>query len=171
VIIATHSDQALGLLERPSEAECATLGAIRYQSNRAVLHTDASVLPTREAAWAAWNYERTAAVGPDGAQVCLHYLLNRLQPLPWQQPVIVSLNPVRPIDPQTVLGEYDYAHPVFDLNAVAAQGRMSALQGQNSRYYCGAWMGYGFHEDGLKAGLAAAAQLLADVGRATTGVR
>jgi predicted NAD/FAD-binding protein len=91
--------------------------------------------------------------------------------LPWQQPVLVSLNPVRPIDPEMVLGEYDYAHPVFDLDAVAAQARMPALQGQNNRYYGGAWMGYGFHEDGLKAGLAAAAQLLADVGRATLGVR
>jgi predicted NAD/FAD-binding protein len=78
---------------------------------------------------------------------------------------------VRPIDPEMVLGEYDYAHPVFDLDAVTAQARMPALQGQNNRYYGGAWMGYGFHEDGLKAGLAAAAQLLADVGRATLGVR
>ena len=171
VIIATHSDQALAMLESPSPAEHATLGAIGYQSNRAVLHTDTSVLPKRESAWAAWNYERAAGQGQEGAQVCLHYLLNRLQPLPWQQPVLVSLNPVRPIDPEMVLGEYDYAHPVFDLGAVAAQARMPALQGQNNRYYGGAWMGYGFHEDGLKAGLAAAAQLLADVGRATLGVR
>jgi predicted NAD/FAD-binding protein len=165
VIIATHSDQALAMLESPTVAERDTLGAIRYQSNRAVLHTDTSVLPKRQAAWAAWNYERAAAHGTEGAQVCLHYLLNRLQPLPWQQPVLVSLNPVRPIDTQQVLGEYDYAHPVFDLGAVAAQGRMAALQGHEHRYYCGAWMGYGFHEDGLKAGLAAAAQLLADAGR------
>jgi len=173
VIIATHSDQALALLERPSVSECATLGAIRYQPNRAVLHTDRSVLPARQAAWAAWNYERTAAQGEEGqegAQVCLHYLLNRLQPLPWQQPVLVSLNPVRPIDPRKVLGEYDYAHPVFDLAAVAAQARMHALQGRDHRYYCGAWMGYGFHEDGLKAGLAAAVQLLADAGRAGQAV-
>jgi predicted NAD/FAD-binding protein len=95
--------------------------------------------------------------------VCLHYLLNRLQPLPWAQPVVVSLNPVRQISPDKVIGEYDYAHPVFDLTAVAAQARMPALQGHHGRYFAGAWMGYGFHEDGLKAGLAAAAQLLADV--------
>ena len=116
----------------------------------------------RKAAWAAWNYERADAPGKDEAQVCLHYLLNRLQPLPWEQAVLVSLNPVRPIAPEKIIGEYDYAHPVFDLAAVAAQTDMPALQGQNGRYYAGAWMGYGFHEDGLKAGLAAAAKLLAD---------
>ena len=162
VIIATHSDQALSMLAAPTAQEIETLGAIRYQSNKAVLHTDASVLPTRQAAWAAWNYERAATPGEEGARVCLHYLLNRLQPLPWEQPVLVSLNPVRPIAQEKIIGEYDYAHPVSDLAAVAAQADMPALQGKNSRYYAGAWMGYGFHEDGLKAGLAAAASLLAD---------
>jgi len=170
VIIATHSDQALAMLAHPTAQEQATLGAIRYQHNTAVLHTDASVLPQRKAAWAAWNYERAPATEdasqPSNPQVCLHYLINRLQPLPWQQPVVVSLNPLRPIEPHCVLGRYDYAHPVFDLAAIAAQSQMPLLQGRNNRYYAGAWMGYGFHEDGLKAGLAAAAQLLADVGRA-----
>ena len=164
VIIATHSDQALAMLAEPTTQERANLGAIRYQPNKAVLHCDASVLPTRPSAWAAWNYERAAVPEREGAQVCLHYLLNRLQPLPWEQPVLVSLNPLRPIAPNLVLGEYDYAHPVFDLTAMAAQTRMGELQGQQGRYYAGAWMGYGFHEDGLKAGLAAAAQLLRDVG-------
>jgi uncharacterized protein len=162
VIIATHSDEALQMLAAPTTLERETLGAIHYQSNKAVLHTDACVLPKRKAAWAAWNYERAARPAADGAQVCLHYLINRLQPLPWEQPVVVSLNPVRPIDQNKIIGEYDYAHPVFDLGAVAAQGRMPALQGKNCRYFAGAWMGYGFHEDGLKAGLAAAAQLLVD---------
>ena len=162
VIIATHSDQALQLLADPSAQEQATLGAIRYQQNLAVLHTDSRVLPQRRSAWAAWNYERAVNPAQDGAQVCLHYWLNRLQPLPWTQPVVVSLNPIRPIDDAQVLGRYDYAHPVFDLPAVAAQGRMDALQGPLGRYYAGAWMGYGFHEDGLKAGLAAAAALLND---------
>ena len=166
VIIATHSDQALQMLAAPSAQERDTLGAIRYQPNKAVLHTDASVLPSRKTAWAAWNYERSPVAGQDTAQVCLHYLLNRLQPLPWEQPVVVSLNPLRPIAPDQIIGEYDYAHPVFDLAAMAAQSRMPALQGQHNRYFAGAWMGYGFHEDGLKAGLAAAAQLLADIGAA-----
>lgn len=162
VIIATHPDQALRMLTAPTAQERETLGAIHYQSNKAVLHTDASALPTRRAAWAAWNYERAGGAGQEGARVCLHYLINRLQPLPWEQPVVVSLNPVRPIAQEKIIGEYDYAHPVFDLAAVAAQTRMPALQGKNHRYFAGAWMGYGFHEDGLKAGLAAAAQLLAD---------
>ena len=166
VVIATHSDQALQMLAEPTAQERDTLGAIRYQSNKAVLHGDTTVLPKRASAWAAWNYERAAAPGRERTRVCLHYLLNRLQPLPWQQPVLVSLNPVRAIAPDQVLGEYDYAHPVFDLAAMAAQSRMPALQGQQGRYYAGAWMGYGFHEDGLKAGLAAAARLLADAGLA-----
>ena len=163
VIIATHSDQALRLLGDPSPQEKSTLGAIRYQQNLAILHTDSRVLPQRRSAWAAWNYERAANPAQDGAQVCLHYWLNRLQPLPWTQPVVVSLNPIRPIEEAQVLGRYDYAHPVFDLPAVAAQSRMDALQGPLGRYYAGAWMGYGFHEDGLKAGLAAAAALLTDL--------
>jgi len=158
VVLACHSDQALALLAQPSQAERATLGAIRYQQNRAVLHTDTVVLPQSPRAWAAWNYERGADGGED-AQVCLHYLLNRLQPLPFTQPVLVSLNPVQAIDPAKVVAAFDYAHPVFDLSAIRAQREVSALQGQSHTYFCGAWTGYGFHEDGLKSGLAVA-QLL-----------
>lgn len=163
LIIATHANQALEMLATPTSREHDTLGAMRTQPNRAVLHTDVSVLPKRQAAWAAWNYERAPATVNENARVCLHYLINRLQPLPWQQPVLVSLNPARAIDPAKILGTFDYAHPVFDQAAVAAQGRMHQLQGQQGRYYAGAWMGYGFHEDGLKAGLAAARSLLADM--------
>jgi uncharacterized protein len=161
VVLATHSDQALALLAAPSEAEQATLGAIRYHANRAVLHTDASVLPRNPSAWAAWNYERAPATATESARVCLHYWLNKLQPLPWAQPVVVSLNPTCKIPRNHVMGTFDYAHPVFDLAAIAAQQRMPALQGQQNTYFCGAWMGYGFHEDGLKAGLAVAQQLQA----------
>jgi predicted NAD/FAD-binding protein len=85
--------------------------------------------------------------------VCLHYLLNRLQPLPFNDSVVVSLNPVQPVAEQHVLGSYDYEHPVFDLIAIQAQKQVAALQGQRGTYYCGAWTGYGFHEDGLKSGL------------------
>ena len=162
VILAGHSDQSLALLAQPSVAERAVLGAIAYQPNRAVLHTDESVLPRRRLAWAAWNYERATDAGRESAQVCLHYLLNMLQPLPFAQSVIVSLNPVRPIDPSTVIGEYEYAHPVFDAAAIRAQEQLPRLQGVQHSYFCGAWAGYGFHEDGLKSGLAAARQLLAD---------
>lgn len=161
VVLATHSDQALALLDQPTQAEAATLGAIHYHANRAVLHTDASVLPRNPAAWAAWNYERAPATDTESSRVCLHYWLNKLQPLPWQQPVVVSLNPIREIARTHVMGTFDYAHPVLDLAAIAAQKRMPALQGQQNTYFCGAWMGYGFHEDGLKAGLAVAEQIKA----------
>ncbi len=167
VIVATHSDQALSLLQAPTAAEQAVLGAIRYQPNRAVLHTDTAVLPTRELAWAAWNYERPAAQGRESANVCLHYLLNLLQPLPFKSSVVVSLNPVSPIAPEHVLGEFDYAHPVFDLAAIRAQQDLPALQGQQHTYFCGAWAGYGFHEDGLKSGLNAARLLKEHSGAGT----
>jgi predicted NAD/FAD-binding protein len=162
VVLACHSDQALALLgERASADERAVLGAIRYQANTAVLHSDAAALPTRPAAWAAWNYERAPEAAQEQAQVCLHYLLNRLQPLPWPQPVIVSLNPVRPIDERQVHRRIEYSHPVFDLAALQAQGRVGELQGRQRTWFCGAWCGYGFHEDGLRAGFEAADGALA----------
>ena len=160
VVLATHSDQALALLAAPTAQERAVLSAIRYQPNHAVLHTDAAVLPQRRTAWAAWNYQRAADQGDESARVCLHYWLNQLQPLPFAQPVVVSLNPVLPIAPQHVLGAYDYDHPVFDLPAIRAQAQVAQLQGVQHSWFCGAWTGYGFHEDGLKSGLAVADALL-----------
>lgn len=161
LVLATHSDQALALLAQPSAQEAAVLGAVAYHPNVAVLHTDARVLPERPAAWAAWNYERAAHASAEQAHVCLHYLLNRLQPLPFAQPVVVSLNPLADIDERHVLGRFDYAHPVFDVAAVQAQARLPALQGQQHTWFCGAWTGYGFHEDGYKAGAAVAQALQA----------
>jgi len=153
VVMACHSDQSLALLSDASADERAVLGAVRYHANRAVLHTDPSFLPRRPLAWAAWNYERAATLDREQAGVCLHYLLNRLQPLPWSQPVLVSLNPLREPRTGTVHGEYDYAHPVFDQAAVAAQQRLPQIQGQAHVWFCGAWTRYGFHEDGLASGL------------------
>jgi predicted NAD/FAD-binding protein len=163
VVIATHTDQALGLLREPSGDERSVLGAIRYQDNRAVLHTDASVLPANPKTWAAWNYERAASTERESARVCLHYLLNRLQRIPFAQPVVVSLNPLQAIDPATIVGEYDYAHPVFDMRAIDAQKRVPLLQGQRHTWYAGAWTGYGFHEDGLKSGLQVGRALLKQI--------
>jgi predicted NAD/FAD-binding protein len=160
VVIATHTDQALGLLREPSGDERSVLGAIRYQDNRAVLHTDASLLPANTKTWAAWNYERAASSEQESSRVCLHYLINRLQRIPFEQPVVVSLNPLQPIDPASIVGEYDYAHPVFDLKAIDAQKRVPLLQGQRHTWYAGAWTGYGFHEDGLKSGLQVGRALL-----------
>jgi uncharacterized protein len=144
VVLACHSDQALALLADPSPAERRVLGAITYHRNRAVLHTDTSVLPKR----------RLARPDREHAAVCLHYLINQLQPLPFKTPVVVTLNPIREPAAGTVQGEYDYAHPVFDQAAIAAQRQLPALQGLASTWYCGAWTRYGFHEDGLMSGLA-----------------
>ncbi|MCY0912951.1 NAD(P)/FAD-dependent oxidoreductase [Massilia antarctica] len=156
VVMACHSDQSLALLNDAREDERAVLAAVRYQANRAVLHTDASCLPRSRKAWSAWNYQSTASATP---QVCVHYLLNQLQPLPFTTPVIVSLNPIDEPNRARVLASFDYAHPVFDDAAVAAQARLAGFQGHQNTWFAGAWTGYGFHEDGLKSGLAAAAAL------------
>ncbi len=161
VVLACHSDQALRLLAQPSPQERLTLEAIRYQANTAVLHTDTSVLPKSRRAWAAWNYQRPSASGESAqANVCLHYLINRLQPLPFEQPVVVSLNPIDRIDPALIHGTFQYDHPVFDVAAIKAQRQVRWLQGQQHTYFCGAWTGYGFHEDGLKSGLEVAKLLV-----------
>ena len=161
VVLACHSDQSLALLADATPAERAVLGAIRYQRNRALLHTDTALLPKRRRAWAAWNYERAGAASREGAAVCLHYLINRLQPLPFETPVVVSLNPGREPRPGLVHGEFDYAHPVFDGTAIAAQARVPQLQGVGNTWYCGAWTRYGFHEDGLVSALAVCSALTA----------
>lgn len=163
VVICAHSDQALRMLRNPSDAETQCLSAIRYQDNVAVLHTDESVLPSRRKAWAAWNYARAESEDQESSRVCLHYLLNKLQPLPYSQAVVVSLNPTQPIDPAKVIRRFDYAHPVFDLAAIEAQQHMHRIQGQQNTWYAGAWLGYGFHEDGLKSGLSVARELLLKV--------
>ena len=160
VVLAAHSDQSLAMLRQPTAQESQVLGAIHYQPNRAVLHTDTSVLPERSAAWAAWNYERAAEDAQESSRVCLHYLLNKLQPMPFEKPIVESLNPVRPIARHKVLAEFEYSHPVFDMAAIEAQKRVPELQGEQHTWFCGAWTGYGFHEDGLKSGLAVAEALL-----------
>ena len=161
VVLACHSDQSLRLLEDPTPGERAVLEAIRYHPNRAVLHTDVSALPRARRAWAAWNYERAADAGREQAAVCLHYWINRLQPLPWSTPVVVSLNPVRPIDDRRVAGEFAYSHPVFDGAAIRAQQALPQVQGRAHVWFCGAWTRYGFHEDGLSSALEVAASLQA----------
>jgi uncharacterized protein len=160
VVIAGHADQALAMLDQPTAAEREVLGAFRFQDNEAVLHTDTRVMPKARRAWAAWNYERASDSEQEQARVCLHYWLNALQPLPFEQDVVVSLNPTQGIDSAHVLGRYTYAHPVFDAAAIAAQEAMPTLQGHGGVWFAGAWMGYGFHEDGFQAGRAAALGVL-----------
>lgn len=153
VVMACHSDQALAILgDSASSGQRQVLGAIRYQPNRAVLHTDPALLPRRRALWSAWNY--FAGAGDAGEQpVGVSYLINKLQPLPFQTPVVVTLNPAREPDPAHVLAEFDYAHPVFDEAAIAAQAQLASVQGTHGIWLAGAWGGYGFHEDGLKSAL------------------
>ena len=158
VVIACHPDQALRLLADADGDERSLLGAIPYQPNRAVLHTDARLLPAERSAWSAWNYH-AAASGPDDHPVSVSYWINRLQPLPFQTPVVVTLNPHEAIDPAQVIGEFAYDHPVFDFGALAAQRQLDRIQGVRNTWYCGAWTGYGFHEDGLRSGLAVARRL------------
>ena len=153
VVLACHSDQSLALLADATADERVVLGAVRYHANHAVLHTDTAMLPRRPRAWAAWNYERAPDAAREQAAVCLHYLINRLQPLPWQRPVVVSLNPCREPDPARVIGRYDYAHPVFDQAAIEAQRRLPEIQGGSHVWFAGAWTRYGFHEDGLMSAL------------------
>ena len=168
VVFASHSDQSLAMLDDADADQRALLGAVRYQANRAILHTDASVLPARRGAWAAWNYRSDEASGARGdAGVSVHYLLNKLQPLPFARPVVLSLNPaVRP-DASTVLDEFDYAHPLFDARAIRAQRQLPALQGRDGIWFAGAWTGYGFHEDGLGSGLDVAEAILRSAGEST----
>ena len=155
VVLATHSDQALRLLDQPTDQERGLLGAITYRPNRAVLHRDTRLMPRRRKAWAAWTHMgRSDRAGEGGVT----YWMNELQSLPGE-PLFVSLNPSREPDPALVLGEWDYEHPVFDQAAVAAQDHLWSLQGQGGVWFCGAWFGSGFHEDGLQAGLAVAEQL------------
>jgi predicted NAD/FAD-binding protein len=161
VVLACHSDQALRMLAHPSTAQQQVLTHLKYEPNVAVLHTDASVLPRKKRAWAAWNYETQRANTLQDGSVCCHYLINHLQPLPFERPVIVSLNPIQ--TPANVLARFEYEHPIFDAAAVAAQNRLGNIQGEGGLWFAGAWAGYGFHEDGLKAGYTAADGVLASL--------
>jgi predicted NAD/FAD-binding protein len=151
VFMACHSDQALKLLADPSVPERQILGAIPYQENEAILHTDERLMPRRKLAWAAWNYHvpKTA-----GSRVCLTYNMNILQSLSSKTQFMVSLNR-SDIDTRKVLGSYTYHHPVFTVEGVAAQKRRAEINGERRTFYCGAYWSYGFHEDGVKSALVA----------------
>jgi predicted NAD/FAD-binding protein len=159
VIFACHSDQALALLSDPSGAEREILGAIGYQTNDVVLHTDATVMPCARAAWASWNY-RLPTAGIDGATVT--YWMNHLQHIDVPTPLLVTLNQTEAIDPARVVRRLEYAHPVFDAPAVAAQQRRGEISGVRNTWYCGAWWRYGFHEDGCLSAVEVARALGVD---------
>jgi predicted NAD/FAD-binding protein len=150
VVVATHSDQALALLSDADRAERAILGAIRYQRNSVVLHTDARVLPRARRARASWNYHR---LEEESERATLTYDLNRLQGFDSATPVLATLNCDGVVDPERVIREMEYAHPVLDPAAVAAQRRHGEINGARRTWFCGAYWGYGFHEDGVASAI------------------
>lgn len=152
VVMACHSDQALALLHNPSESEIAILSAIPYQTNQVTLHTDTAWLPKSPTAWAAWNYRVLPNRGEE-TPVTVTYYMNRLQGLSLETDFCVTLNQAAVISPDKVLRQFEYAHPVFGFDSVKAQRQKSQIQGKNRTWFCGAYWGYGFHEDGVNSAL------------------
>ncbi len=160
VVVATHADQALALLADPTPAEQRLLGAFGYTTNRAVLHSDTRLMPRRRGVWSAWNYIGHApGEGDLDPALCVTYWMNRLQDLPRSTPLFVTLNPVSEPDPAKVIRTEVYQHPRFDAAALRAQTELWSLQGEGGVWWCGAYFGSGFHEDGLQSGLAVAERL------------
>lgn len=158
VVMASHADQALAMLSQPSRQERAVLTNFRYSRNLAVLHCDEGLMPRRKAVWSSWNYigdRDSAAAG----SVTVSYWMNRLQNLGGKTPLFVTLNPQRPPHAGTIFHSEVYEHPMLDAEAQAAQQKLWSLQGVNRTWFCGAYFGAGFHEDGLQSGLAVAEQL------------
>jgi uncharacterized protein len=153
VVVATHANQALAMLADPSRAETEILGSFGYQRNDAVLHTDSSLMPRRPRAWASWNYHVPSA---PRAAVTVTYWLNRLQRIDAPTQFYLTLNDDGVINPARILRRITYHHPLFTSRAVAAQRRRAAISGQRRTHYCGAYWGYGFHEDGVNSALAVA---------------
>jgi len=158
VVIAAHADQAFSMLDDPSDQERALLGAFRYTQNTAVLHADLGLMPKRKAAWSSWNY--LSPEGDDKRQsVSVTYWMNRLQGLDERTPYFVTLNAYREIEEQYIKKIISYEHPFYDRAAIKAQQQLWKLQGVRNTWYCGSYFGYGFHEDALQSGLAAAEAL------------
>lgn len=148
VILACHSDQALKLLQNPTDEEQKLLQSVKYIPNEMVLHTDTSFMPKNKKAWSSWIY-LSEARKDDNPTVSLSYWMNNLQPLETETPIIVTLNPGKQPDPHLIQDRYTFHHPLFDSDAVAAQQSIEHIQGKDMISFCGAWQRYGFHEDGL----------------------
>ena len=159
VVLATHSDVALELMADADASERALLAAFPYSRNRAVLHSDASLMPVRRKVWSSWNFLSEGASADMGRPAQVTYWMNRLQGLPEEVPLFVSLNPQHEPDPATVHGSFAYAHPLYSGESFKAQGEMDLIQGRGGVWHAGAWLGYGFHEDGLRSGLRVARAL------------
>ncbi|WGW05762.1 NAD(P)/FAD-dependent oxidoreductase [Tropicibacter oceani] len=159
VVFATHSDDSLRLLSDANRAERQALGAVRYQPNQIVLHSDAAIMPKRKAVWSSWNYTETAR--KEMNQIDLTYWMNCLQPIPQDDPLFVTLNSTRPIREDLIHDEVTLRHPVYDLAALEGQRQVAALNGANNTWFCGAWMKNGFHEDGLSSAVDVVQALMA----------
>jgi predicted NAD/FAD-binding protein len=160
VVIAAHADQALAMLADPSDAEREILGAIPYQRNEAVLHTDPSLMPRRRRAWASWNFHLTPE--PAG-RTTVTYWMNKLQRLDAERDYFVTLNRSAAIDPERVIGRFSYSHPVYTKEGVHAQERHAEINGADRTRYCGAYWGWGFHEDGVVSAIRACEGVPAEV--------
>jgi len=158
VVMAAHADESLAVLEAASPEQAEFLGSFRFQENEAILHRDASLMPKRRRAWASWNY-LAEGDARRARHVSLTYWMNQLQSIDHRRQLFVTLNPSRPPAPDSVLQRMRYSHPIFDDRAVRAQSRLAAVQGCGGIWFAGAWLGYGFHEDGLRSGLDVAAAL------------
>jgi uncharacterized protein len=170
VVIGSHSDQALAMLSDADDRERATLGAIGYSPNSVYLHRDTRLMPKRRRAWASWNFlrwqrevSRGQRQGSAGNDVAVTYWMNQLQGLDSDKPLFVSLNPPFEPAPELTFGKYSCEHPQYNAAAFAAQKRLRDIQGRRHTWFCGAWTGYGFHEDGLRSGLDVAEALGASV--------
>jgi len=159
IVLATHSDDSLAMLADADGTERADLGAIAYQPNDIILHADPRLMPRRRAVWSSWNY--TEARVKRAGQIDLTYWMNSLQPIPEDDPHFVTLNTTRPVREELIHDQVTLRHPVYDLAALAAQGRVRASNGRRRTWFCGAWLRHGFHEDGLWSGLEVADALLA----------
>lgn len=151
VIFATHSDDTLNILADPSQQEQNVLGAVAYQANDVVLHSDASIMPKRRQVWSSWVYTEDATHKSD--RIDLTYWMNCLQPLPPEEDFFVTLNTNRTIRQDLIYDQVTLRHPVYDLGALAAQNEAHTMNGQRNTWFCGAWMRHGFHEDGLSSGI------------------
>ncbi|SLN66617.1 protoporphyrinogen oxidase [Pseudoruegeria aquimaris] len=157
VIMACHSDDALRLLEQPTPAEQAALGALTYQDNHMVLHCDEQQMPRRRDAWSSWVYKAEST--DEGSAVGVSYWMNRLQQIPESDPLFVTLNPRRPVREHLIYDEKTFRHPVFDRAAIRAQSAVQAIQGENNTWFAGAYLRHGFHEDGFASAVAVAERI------------
>ena len=158
-VLATHADDALTLLAEPTPDEHKILSAFRYSANEAILHTDSALMPKRRAAWSSWNYFQPRSGEPRSAPLCVSYWMNRLQALETKHDVLVTLNPSVEPDKEKILRSFNYSHPVFNQATRQAQDESISIQGRDRLWFCGSYLGHGFHEDAIQSGLWVAEKL------------